>query len=136
MRIRRPSHATVVAYLALLTALGGSAYAVSKVGTKDLKPSAVTSPKIKNHTVRGKDLKPIVVREKQRSVSAGNTALSDAVARCRKREQLLTGAGGWIGDGNVTSSIADKTTDAVQVRGTNPDGSADTLVAQAVCIRR
>ena len=30
MKFRRPSHATVVAYLALLTALGGSAYAASK----------------------------------------------------------------------------------------------------------
>jgi hypothetical protein len=136
MKIRRPSHATVVAYLALLTALGGSAYAASKVGTRDLKPSAVTSPKIKNHTVTGKDVTPIVIRERERSVSAGNTGLSDAVARCHKREQLITGAGGWIGDGNVTSSIADKRANLFAVRGTNPDGSADTLLAQAVCIRR
>ena len=136
MRIRRPSHATVVAYLALLTALGGSAYAVSKVGTKDLKPSAVTSPKIKNDTIIGRDITPIVVRERERAVAAGNTGLSDAVARCHKREQLITGAGGWIGDGNVTSASGSKQTGAFQVRGTNPDGSADTLLAQAVCMRR
>ena len=33
MKFRVPSHATVVAYLALFVAIGGSAYAVSKVGS-------------------------------------------------------------------------------------------------------
>jgi hypothetical protein len=32
MRLGRPSHATVVAYLALFVALGGSAYAVGNLG--------------------------------------------------------------------------------------------------------
>jgi hypothetical protein len=136
MRIRRPSHATVVAYLALLTALGGSAYAASKVGTRDLKPSAVTSPKIKNHTIKGRDITAFVVREKQRTVASGNTALSSIVAGCRQGEKLLAGGGGWISDGNVTSTIAFNKTDRYEIRGTNPDGSADTLLAQAVCIRR
>src|SRR4051794_9642076 len=108
MKIRRPSHATVVAYMALFTALGGSAYAVSRVGTEDLKRSAVTSPKIKNHTVVGQDMTPFVVRQQKRAVAAGNTAMSTAIARCHKREQLIAGGGGWIGDGNVTSSISDK----------------------------
>jgi hypothetical protein len=136
MRIRRPSHPTVVAYLALLTALGGSAYAVSKVGTKDLKPGAVISPKIKNHAVRGRDVTPLVVRETQRNVAAGNTAMSTVVAGCHQHEQLVAGGGGWISDGNVTSAIAFTQTDRYEVRGTNPDGSADTLLAQAVCMRR
>ena len=56
MKVPRPSHATVVAYLALFCAVGGSAYAVSKVGTADLKRSAVTSDKIKNKSVKGRDL--------------------------------------------------------------------------------
>jgi hypothetical protein len=48
----RPSHATVVAYLALFVALGGSAYAAvglprNSVGTKQLKDGAVTSAKFK-----------------------------------------------------------------------------------------
>ncbi len=136
MRIRRPSHATIVAYLALFAALGGSAYAVSRVGTNDLKSGAVTSAKIRNHTVTAKDLAPIAVRTGKRQVAAGNTAMSTATARCRKQETLITAAGGWIGDGNVTSSIADRKTELVQVRGTNPDGSADTLLAQAVCLRK
>jgi len=56
LRLRRPSHATVVAYLALFCAIGGSAYAVSKVRTADLKRAAVTSPKIENRAVKGKDI--------------------------------------------------------------------------------
>jgi hypothetical protein len=57
----RLNHATVVAYLALFVALGGSAFAVSSlpsksVGTKQLKSGAVTSPKIKNGAVRAAKL--------------------------------------------------------------------------------
>jgi hypothetical protein len=136
MKIRRPSHATVVSYLALSAALGGSAYAVSKVDTDDLRRGAVTSPKIKDHTITGTDVKPVAIRDQKRSVAPGNTAMSSALARCHKNEMLIASAGGWIGDGNVTSAIADKRSNLVQVRGTNPDGSADTLVAQAICLRK
>ena len=58
MKLGRPSHATVIAYLALFVALGGSAYAVGNlgkntVGTKQLKKNAVTTAKIKNGAVTG-----------------------------------------------------------------------------------
>jgi hypothetical protein len=54
----RDRHGTVVAYLALFVALGGTSYAVSQlppgsVGTKQLKDSAVTGPKIKAGTITG-----------------------------------------------------------------------------------
>jgi hypothetical protein len=135
MNIRRPAHATIVAYLALFAALGGSAYAVFKVGTEDLKRGAVTSKKIRDHTIIGRDLKPIVVRQEKRQVAQGNTGLSTAVARCHRAEDLVSGAGGWIGDGNVTSAVASMSSGLYAVRGTNPDGSADTLLAQAICVR-
>ena len=48
-RLRQgPSHATVVAYVALFVALGGSAYALSRgeVKTKHLADNAVTEPKL------------------------------------------------------------------------------------------
>ena len=53
---RRPGHATVVAYLALFVALGGSAYAAAHlggrtVGTKQLKAGAVTAAKLKKNAV-------------------------------------------------------------------------------------
>src|SRR2546423_6300166 len=61
LRGRRPSHATVVAYLALFTALGGGAYAATSlpknsVGTKQLKDNAVISSKIKDGGVHGADI--------------------------------------------------------------------------------
>jgi len=43
----RPSPAMVVALLALTVALGGSAYAATKIGTKQIKAGAVTAKKIR-----------------------------------------------------------------------------------------
>lgn len=56
---RRPSHATVVAYLALFVALGGGAVAASQVGKNSvgaaqLKKGSVTSAKIRKGAVTGK----------------------------------------------------------------------------------
>lgn len=56
--MKLPSHNTVIAYLALFVALGGSAYAVTQlpknsVGTKQLKANAVTGAKLKNGAVTG-----------------------------------------------------------------------------------
>jgi hypothetical protein len=55
-KLRRPSHATVVAYLALFAALGGSAIAASglgknTVGPKQVKKNAITTAKIKKEAV-------------------------------------------------------------------------------------
>ena len=49
--IKMPSPAMLVALLALFVALGGSAYAVNKVGTNQIKNNAVTTPKLKNNAV-------------------------------------------------------------------------------------
>jgi len=141
MNTPRPRHATVVAYLALFAALGGSAYAVSKVRTHDLKRGAVTSAKIKNRTIAAEDLKPLVIRERMQGVAAGATGGAEVVARCKRNEKFVAGGGGWIGDGNVTSGIAaakrlGTPPTGFEVRGTNPDGSADTLLAQAICLRK
>jgi hypothetical protein len=56
LRARKPSPALVIAVLALIVALGGTAYAgitirKNSVGTKQLKNGAVTTPKIKNGAV-------------------------------------------------------------------------------------
>jgi hypothetical protein len=61
-RIRRPSPAMVVAIAALVLAMGGVGYAATSlpknsVGTKQIKKSAVTTAKVKNHTLTGKDIK-------------------------------------------------------------------------------
>jgi len=55
MKLRTPSHATVVAYLALFVAIGGSAYAVSKIG----------SAQIENRSIKGKDVADDTLRARQ-----------------------------------------------------------------------
>ena len=62
--IPRPSPAMVIACLALVVALSGTSYAkvlalpVNSVGTPQLKANAVTSPKVKNHSLLAVDFKP------------------------------------------------------------------------------
>jgi hypothetical protein len=62
---RGARYANVTATLALVVALGGTSYAVGTIGTQDLKPNAVTSPKIKNGQVKAPDLKVGAVRSPQ-----------------------------------------------------------------------
>jgi hypothetical protein len=59
----RPSHATVVAYLALFTALGGSSYAAvtlkkNGVKSKHIAPNSITSPKVKDRSLFARDFAP------------------------------------------------------------------------------
>jgi hypothetical protein len=62
--IPKPSVATVIACVALLSSLGGVSYAdvlnvpVNSVGTKNLKANAVISSKVKNHSLLAVDFKP------------------------------------------------------------------------------
>jgi hypothetical protein len=62
IRVWRPSHTTVAAYLALFVALGGTSYAATKlpknsVGSSQLKKNAVTSSKVKNGALAAADFK-------------------------------------------------------------------------------
>src|ERR1700710_96854 len=50
--IRLPSPAMGVALIALLVALSGTSYAVVRIGTKQIKANAITSPKIRNGQVK------------------------------------------------------------------------------------
>ena len=56
LRSHRPSHATVVAYLALIVALGGSAYAATalpagSVGPSQMRAGAGSAAKLQRHAV-------------------------------------------------------------------------------------
>ncbi|MEO7197638.1 MAG: hypothetical protein ABIZ50_04120 [Solirubrobacterales bacterium] len=55
MRIRKglPSPAMIVACLALIVAIGGSAYAASKINGKQIKSDSITGKQIKEKTVKG-----------------------------------------------------------------------------------
>ncbi len=54
---RRPRHATVVAYLALFVALGGSSYAALRVSSGQIADNGVRSKDIRNNDVRGRDIR-------------------------------------------------------------------------------
>jgi hypothetical protein len=60
--MRKPSHATVIAYLALFVALGGTGYAAitlpkDSVGSKQIKSNAVVSSKVHDRSLLAKDFK-------------------------------------------------------------------------------
>jgi hypothetical protein len=62
---RRPGHATIVAYLALFVALGGSAVATTQITGKQIKNSTLTGRDIKNGSITGADLKKNTLTGKQ-----------------------------------------------------------------------
>jgi hypothetical protein len=56
--VRRPSHSTVVAYVALFIALTGSAYAVATIGGRDIGDDAIRNRHIHENAVRGEQIAP------------------------------------------------------------------------------
>ena len=108
LKLRRPGHATVVAYLALFVALGGSAYAAShlgrnSVGTKQLKKNAVTAKKIKKNAVTG-------AKVKDRSLTGSDLA-----------DGTITGT--KVADGSLSGVDIDQTS-LTSVRASNVIGIA------------
>jgi hypothetical protein len=62
IHMRRPSHTTVAAYMALFVALGGTSYAAVKlpknsVGANQIRAGGVGSSEIKNRSIRKVDIK-------------------------------------------------------------------------------
>jgi hypothetical protein len=63
MALRRPSHATVIAYLALFVAIAsGTAIAAKKIGPSGLKKNAVTTKKVANAAITTAKLKDDAVK--------------------------------------------------------------------------
>ena len=52
----KPRHATVVAYLALFVALGGSSYAAVRIGSTQIVDNSVRSKDIRNNEIRSTDV--------------------------------------------------------------------------------
>jgi hypothetical protein len=73
LRSYRPSHGTVVAYIALFVALGGTSYGVAtgSIGSRAIKNNSIRSKDIRNNTVRGKDIRTGTIR----SSDVGNGSL-------------------------------------------------------------
>lgn len=56
--MRLPSHSTVVAYLALSVALGGTTYAATRIGSKEIRDNSIQSRDIKNRSIALTDISP------------------------------------------------------------------------------
>jgi hypothetical protein len=125
MKIKAPNHGTAVAYLALFAALGGTAIAArSDTGANELKH--------------------LVVRENRHLASADDTTES-VVARCHRREQFISGYGGWSATSSalpqqptvVSTTIFQRRKrppSGISVFGSHPAGFPNTLTAQALCL--
>ena len=123
MQLKKPAHATVVAYLALFAALGGTAIAA-------------------RDNLGAKELKPLVVRkEKFRPSAPGGEA--SVTTRCRRNEEFIAGGGGWNRFGGDAASAPTISQASVFSAGQRPKGYVvrgrapalnNTLVAQALCL--
>jgi hypothetical protein len=69
-RIPRPRHATVIAYLALFVALGGTGYAAIKVNGSDLVNSSVAGKKLKRGTIGGREVNESKLRRVPSALNA------------------------------------------------------------------
>jgi hypothetical protein len=130
----RPSPALVVACLALAVSLGGTSYAAvslprNSVGTKQLRDNAVTSPKIRDFSLRVWDFKrgqlprgpagpvgpagqlgPLTVRATSTMVpgnAAGNGLYSTRAIQvtCQSGERAVAGGTSWSTDANAEELV-------------------------------
>ncbi len=89
----RPSPSMVVAFVALAVAIGGTAYAASKIGTNQIKNNAVTAKKIKKNAVTSSEIKGKSVTAEKLASSAVETKklAADAVDGSKVADDSLSG---------------------------------------------
>lgn len=121
LKPRRPSPAMVVALVALILALAGTAVAASKIGTNSLKNGAVTTKKLKNRAVTGAKLgersvgaaklaEGAVSTEKLANGAVSTGKLAEAAVSAQKltpterSEGFVTSQAGQIALGAATST--------------------------------
>jgi hypothetical protein len=106
--LRRPSHATIVAYLALFVALGGSVYAATKINGRSIKPKSIPGSRLKPNSVTGRQIKEstlnalnftsmdIAVGEPCAGPAATTDFCASTTLRLRRASRVVAMAnGGW-----------------------------------------
>jgi hypothetical protein len=86
LRSYRPSHGTVVAYLALFVALGGSSYAAVAITGRDVRDGSLTGRDIGNNSLTGRDIRGITGRDVR------NNSLTGADVAKLRRADFVRGA--------------------------------------------
>jgi hypothetical protein len=121
---RHISFANVTSALALFVALGGTAVAAvtlapHSVGTAELKNNAVTSPKVKNHTLKAADFMPGVLVSGPQGPQGPSGADATVAAFAR-----IDGTGALVGGASqnrgVTAAMIQKDAGAPAADSTGP----------------
>lgn len=113
-----PRPAMVVAVIAMIAALGGSAYAAGKIGTDDIENDAITARQVQNDSLKGKDFKEGGLKGSDiKDKSVGLKDLSDdAIASLKPRWLLLDEKGAIVEQsGGFTMLDAYSTNDNVYI---------------------
>ena len=105
---RHPSPSLVISLVDLFVSLGGASYAVTQIGTSQIKNGAVTGKKIRNSTIRSRDVRknslgPHAIAERKLRVGfagfAGNSATTGGFSQF-----AVVGANGLFARGRGVSS--------------------------------
>jgi hypothetical protein len=120
MRMRKfaPRPATIISFVALVVALGGSAYAASKIDTNDIANNAVTAKQVENGSLKGKDFKDGGLKGKHlKDGKIGLAKLSDEAIDALTPRWLLVNENGEIEEqsGGFTVIDAYTTNDNVYI---------------------
>src|SRR4051794_41452937 len=137
-RLRRPGHATFIAYVALFLALTtGGAYAASKIGAAQIKNNAIQSRHIAKGQVRNPDIRSLAVTnsklgpnavtgDKVKDTSLGGHDLTDnTVTTGKLADDAVTGQ--KVADDSLTGNDVNEDTpgrgpDPTRLRGRPPPG--------------
>jgi hypothetical protein len=110
--LKRPGHSTVVSYLALFVALGGTtAYAANTIGSDDVIDGSLQSRDIKNGKVKNVDIGRNQVTTSK--IKAGNVRTSDIKAGNVFTTDIAGGAVNSAKVSNESLTSADLATDSV-----------------------
>jgi hypothetical protein len=126
--IRRPRHATIVAYLALFVALGGTGYAAinlpnNSIGAKHIKRGAVASKQVRNNTIRTQDVRNNTLRT--RDVRNGTLRGRDLHANALGTREINEDKLGLVPEAANARTLAGLTPDQLKIAcpaGTAPSG--------------
>jgi hypothetical protein len=124
---RRPSPALIIACAALFVALGGTSYAVinlpaNSVGTRQLKPDAVTGAKVRRNAITGADVSEATLGK----VPSANTLDGLDSTQFSRSEGLILLSSPWTNwvTSNETTITRTYLSDLVRFGSTNPGGFA------------
>ncbi|HEU5253729.1 MAG TPA: hypothetical protein VFU16_10445 [Solirubrobacterales bacterium] len=134
---KRPSPAMIVALVALFAALGGSAYAAKKIGTKEIKANAITTGKIKKNAITTSKIKKEAVTGAKIKESSLGAVPNATHATSADSATNATNATNWsryytsgLKKANLGQTVALGSIGPFAIEGVCTDGGSDEYQAQ------